>query len=84
MSYQRRVTYLESMFRDCATKEELNTVESLYACGNKGSAIVYMIKRVKKQWDAMLGKNNDIEPIAKPRTVVINEGGSSRLTVIGQ
>lgn len=84
MSYVRRVTYLESMFRDCATKEEIQTVDSLYALGNKGSAVVYMVKRVKKQWDAMLGKNTEVKPLAQPRTVKINEGGQTRITVIGR
>lgn len=77
----RKVVMLEEMFRDCASQMEIQTVEDLYAHGRKGSAIVYMTKRIKRQWDAMLGKNDKVTPIAKPRTIKINEGGNTHMVV---
>ena len=79
--YQRKVIYLQEMFNDVSSEEEKLKVQQLYQQGNKGSAVVYMVKRVKRQWDAMLGKNSDVEPLVKPRTIKINEGGTSHVVV---
>lgn len=73
----RRVTMIEEMFRDCATKEELQTVDSLYRLNNKGSAIVFMLKRIRRQWYVFTGKSGSEEE--PPRVIRINEGGQTRL-----
>lgn len=70
------------MFLDIASEEEKLKVQKLYQENFKAVAIVYMLRRVKKNWDALLGKPSEVEPVVKPRTVRINEGGSSRFTVM--
>ena len=46
----RRVTILEGMFLDIATSEDKQAVDRLYEVGNKGSAVVLMLKRVREKW----------------------------------
>ena len=70
---------IENMFRDIATRSELLTVNELYSKGNKGSAIVFMLKRIKRQWNKFLGREEKIQAVESPRKPLkINQGGISR------
>jgi len=62
----RRVQIIEGMFLDIATKEEKRKIDELYAMGNKGSAIVYMLKRIRDEWIVMM--NNKEKASYKPVT----------------
>lgn len=52
----KRVTIVEGMFRDICTTEEMDTVDKLYEEGRKGSAIVYMLKRIRNKWVEMINE----------------------------
>lgn len=79
----RKVIMLESMFKDIATRQESLVVDELYNKGAKGSAIVFMTKRVKRQWDRMLGKDATESSIEARRVIRINEGGHTRVEALG-
>ena len=52
----KRVLIVEGMFRDICSTEEMATVDKLYKEGQKGSAIVYMLKRIRNKWVEMFNK----------------------------
>ncbi len=82
MSYIKRDRMLDEMFKDIASREEKLKVDELYQLGFKGSAVVYMTKRILRNWNAMLGKDTRVEPINLVRTIKITKDGVSRLEVM--
>lgn len=55
----RRNIMVDSMFRDIASREELQTVDRLYSEGRKGSAIVYQLRRIREKWVELLGNSHE-------------------------
>lgn len=74
----RRVTLVEEMFNDVASPSEKLKVNELYHLGNKGSAIVFMLKRIRAQWEVFTGKKG-VQEAHESRVIRINEGGTTRL-----
>jgi len=80
----KRVKLIEGMFLDIATKEERQKVDALYASRAKGSAIVYMLKRIRDHWVIMINareknKHIPLSDTGKERLIKINSGGKSWL-----
>lgn len=63
----RRVTTIESMFNDIALPAEKRKVDLLYSNHLKGSAIIFMLRRIKLHWDFLMKKDKkqdaDIEAV---------------------
>jgi hypothetical protein len=55
----RRVTTIEEMFNDIAAPVEKQKVDELYETGRKGSAIIYMLRRIKSQWDKVFSRHEN-------------------------
>lgn len=53
----RRDKIIDGMFLDIASPEEIETVNQLYARRQKGSAVVYQLKRIKARWVELI--NNE-------------------------
>ena len=74
----RRVQIVEGMFLDIATKEERQKVDELYANNNKGSAIVYMLKRIRDEWVVLINAREKYTMVSdtgeKPRFRVFYKG----------
>jgi len=54
----RRVKILQEMFEDICTQQDLEQLDSLYAKGFKSSAIVFMLRKVKAQWERLLSDDS--------------------------
>lgn len=50
MSRVNRNQMIESLFLDIAKPGEMEIVNKLYNEGNKGSAIVYQLRRIREKW----------------------------------
>lgn len=78
----RRVIIIEEMFQDICTDAEQQTVNALYKKNNKGSAIVFMLKRIRTQWNEFMEKAKHVSPSrtslipeSSPRLVKFNYNG---------
>lgn len=74
MSYQRKVKYLQEMFDSIGSEEERLRVQNLYQTGHKGSAVVFMLRRVHAKWQEYQGSKS---------TVKITRNGESRFMTLG-
>jgi hypothetical protein len=54
MAKMRRVIIIEGMFKDICTPEEMEIVDRMYKMGQKGGAVVFMLKRIRSKWVEMI------------------------------
>ena len=65
----RRDIILEGMFLDIATPEEKLKIDELYNQGHKGSAVVYMLKRIRTEWVKMINRKHAYPTQRKPAEI---------------
>lgn len=78
----RRVTILEGMFLDIASQGDRLKVDELYRNGNKGSAVVYMLKRVREKWVELINRPSSIAVKKKVLDNTNNEVFFKRIQLI--
>lgn len=71
----RRVRLLQEMFEDICNPSELKQVDQLYTKGYKSSAIVFMLRKVKAQWDQVINGDD------RQRAMSGSHGNASRQVI---
>lgn len=54
MATIKRNTMIDGLFLDIATKQDIQTVNRLYATGRKGSAVALQLRRITIVWEQLI------------------------------